>query len=166
MYCPNCGTAEQQANSYCRNCGEFLPDISGKNKLAFGGSTPEEQIRTNLFLNLLSAIVSLILAIALYATFWNRGDTLPIVYVVAAFLLAMSGWQVSTFIVGLKLRKNFDKRKSSTEADGREQENTKNFEPAKTRELLDEPNLDNIVPTSITENTTKNLSEKVKRKSS
>ncbi len=164
MFCPDCGTSEQQENSYCRNCGEFLPDLSRKNKLAFGGSIPEEQIRTNLFLNLLSAIVSLVLAFVIYATFWN--DALPIIYIVAAFLLAMSGWQISTFIVGLKIKKNFDKRKTSLEKDEKKQENTKAFESAKTRELLNEPAFDNAVPTSVVENTTKHLSEKINRKSS
>jgi hypothetical protein len=166
MFCPNCGTAEQRENSYCRNCGEFLPDLSVKNKLAFGGNTPEEQIRTNLVLNLLSALVSLILAVVLYATFWNRGDTLPIIYIVAAFLLAMCGWQFSTFVVGLKLKKNFDKRKSSLENDGKNQEKVMAFESAQTKERLPEADFNNVVSTSVTENTTRHLSEKANRKSS
>ncbi|MDQ3061260.1 MAG: hypothetical protein M3R14_00130 [Acidobacteriota bacterium] len=87
MYCPNCGTAEQSENTYCRSCGELLPDLSKKNKFAFGGNTPEQQI-------------------------------------------------------------------------------VKAFESAQTKELLNEANLDNAVPTSITENTTKHLSEKISRKSS
>lgn len=106
MFCPKCGTADQTENSYCRNCGEFLPDLTKKANLAFGGNTPEEQIRINLFLNLLSAIVSIILTISLYWTFgFKSSDVLPIIYIVAAFLLAMSGWQFSTFIIGLKLKK-------------------------------------------------------------
>ena len=166
MYCPNCGTGEQKENSYCRSCGEFLPDISKRSKLAFGGNTPEEQIKTNLFLNLLSAIVSLVLSILLYWTIWQRGDTLPINFIVAAFLLAMSVWQFSTFIVGLKLKKNFDKRKASSEDKERTEEKVKAFETAQTKELLNEANFDNAVPTSVTENTTKHLSEKINRKSS
>ena len=166
MYCPNCGTAEQSENTYCRSCGELLPDLSKKNKFAFGGNTPEQQIRPNLFLNLLSGIVSLVLGVSLYLTIWQRGDALPIIFIVAAFLLAMSVWQFSTFIVGLKLRKNFNKRKASSENNERTEENVKAFESAQTKELLNEANLDNAVPTSITENTTKHLSEKISRKSS
>ena len=71
MFCPNCGNAEQIVNTYCRGCGEFLPDPSMKNKLAFGGNTAEEQINVNLFLNALSGTVSFILAVLLYATFYN-----------------------------------------------------------------------------------------------
>ncbi len=110
MFCSNCGKAEQTENTYCRSCGELLSDSSKKSKIAFGGNTPEEQINVNLFLNLLSAIVSLILGIALYWTIWdNGGETSPIIYIAAAFLLAMSGWQFSTFVAGLKLKKTFRK---------------------------------------------------------
>lgn len=133
-----------------------------KNKTAFGGNTPEEQIRTNLFLNLLSAIVSFVLAVALYVTYWNRADALFIIYIVAGFLLAMSGWQISTFIVGLKLKKNFDKRKTPLENGEENLKEINTFEPAKTRELLNEPNLDHAVPPSVTEKTTGHLAKKKK----
>lgn len=154
MFCPKCGKADQQENSYCRQCGEFLPDLNKKNKLAFGGSTPEEQIRTNLFLNLLSAIVSLTLAILLYSVFWRRSDAPPIVYVVAAFLLAMSAWQISTFYVGLKLKKNFQKRRASDEA---AKISPVQIDDAKTKELLPEADFENAVPTTVTEDTTRHL---------
>lgn len=131
--------------------------------MAFGGNTPEEQINANLFLNLLSAIVSLILGVALYWTIWDKADTSPIIYIIAAFLLAMSGWQFSTFVVGLKLKKTFRKRKSSAEKDESSEE--KPIAAAKTKELLNEANFSNIVPTSVTENTTKHLLEKIKRSS-
>lgn len=163
MFCPNCGKTEQKENSYCRSCGEFLPDLSKKNKIAsFGGDTPEEQIRTNLFLNLLSAVVSLSLAIALYVYFYGR-DTPQLIYLTAAFLLAMSFWQFSTCFIGLKLRKNFNKRNDSAAGQTEEQIH---FEPAKTKELLNEADVSDIVPVSVTENTTRHLSEKIKRKSS
>lgn len=161
MYCPKCGAADQKANSYCRKCGEFLPDLEKRSNFEFGGTTPEEQINTNLFLNLLSAIVSFALAIALYATFWKRGDTLPVIYIVAAFLLAMSAWQTSTFVVGLKLKRNFNKRKSPSIGAAPEKEKVNSFESARTKILLDEANLENVVPASVVENTTKLLGDKV-----
>jgi hypothetical protein len=163
MFCSNCGKAEQKENTYCRSCGEFLSDSKKKNKIAFGGNTPEEQINVNLFLNLLSAVVSLILGIALYWTIWDKGDISPIIYIVAAFLLAMSGWQFSTFAVGLKLKKTFRKRKSNAEKEESSEE--KPLAAAKTKELLNEADFSNVVPTSVTENTTKHLAEKIKRSS-
>lgn len=158
MYCPNCGKADQQENTYCRQCGEFL---SNKNN-GFGGKSPEDMIRTNLVLNLLSAIVSLSLALLLYLSFAFRPETEPLIYIVAAFLLAMCAWQFSTFIVGLKLRGTFKKRRRELE----EEKEQIQFKEAKTQEFLPEADFENIVPSSVTENTTKHLGEKVKRKSS
>ena len=167
MYCSSCGKAEQALNTYCRQCGEFLPDHSDKKRgFAMGGNTPEEQIRVNLILNFLSGTVSLILGILLYATFWNKPETSPVIYIVAAFLLAMCGWQFSTFRVGLKLKKTFDRRKSGDEIENAKQAEKSVFQSAKTKDFLPEANFTDIVPTTVTENTTKHLSEKINRKSS
>lgn len=167
MFCPNCGNANQQANAYCRKCGGFLPDFSVKKKqFSFGGETPQEQIRTNLILNLMSAIVSIASALLLYATFWNRGGEFQIVFLIAAFLLAMGGWQSSTFFVGLKLKKHFNKRSEKTNAAEFTSREQGAFASAQTRELLNEANMRDVVPASVTENTTKHLSEKINRNSS
>lgn len=157
MFCPKCGKADQQENSYCRQCGEFLPDLSRKNILAFGGNTPEEQIQTNLVLNIMSAIVSFVLAILLYSVFWRRADAPPIIYVVAAFLIAIGAWQLSTFYVGLKLKKNFQKRRASDEA---AEISPIQIADAKTRELLPEADFKNAVPDSVVEDTTRHLKER------
>jgi hypothetical protein len=167
MFCPNCGKGEQTSNSYCRNCGEFLPDLT-KKKLGmqpFGGETPEEQIRTNLILNLLSALVSLTLAISLYATFLGK-DAGQLIYLTAAFLLAMSAWQFSTCIIGLKLRKNFNKRREGVVSTESNAETQTQFKTAKTKELLNEADFRDVAPPSVTENTTKILSKKIKNQSS
>lgn len=174
MFCPNCGKAEQTENTFCRGCGEFLPDRNDWiNKLSFGGNTPEEQINANLFLNLLSAVVSFLLAVSLYWTFgWRNGGAPVIIYIVAAFLLAMSGWQISTVGVGLKLKKNFKRRKEDGKipAESAAPPTPENlFQSAQTKELLNEADLENIVPAaaaSIIENTTKTFSEKIKNRSS
>lgn len=158
MYCPNCGKADQTENTYCRQCGEFLPDFSKKNKSPFGGNTPEEQINTNLSLNFLSGMVSLILATLLYANFAFRSGTSPIIYIVGAFLLAMCGWQFSTFAIGLKLKKNFSKRRLDKEMKIQERTQTQ-FESAKPKELLNEADFSDVVPISVTENTTRQLSK-------
>ena len=163
MYCPNCGKADQKENTYCRSCGEFLQDSSKKSKMAFGGSTPEEQINVSLFLNLLSAVISLILGIALYWTTLDKGEPPAIIAIVVTFLFVMSVWQFSTFAVGLKLKKTFRKRKSNAEKE--ESSNEKTLAAAKTKELLNEADFSDIVLTSVTENTTKHLAEKIKRSS-
>ena len=164
MFCPKCGTADQSANAYCRNCGEFLPDLSKKNNTAFGGNTPEEQIRVTQTLNSLSAIVSFAMAILLYWSHWGKPDVSSTVYMAAAFLLTIGFWQISNFIVGLKLKKHFNKRKEGIEIENKDAE--KRFQPAQTSELLPEADFSNVVSTSITDNTTRHLAEKINRKSS
>ena len=161
MYCPNCGKADQKENTFCRQCGGFLTDFTKKKKPSLGGDTPEEQIKTNLHLNLMSGFVSLALAIALYTTFRGQ-DAAPVIYLTIGFLLAMCGWQFTTFRIGLKLKKNFDNRREIEHSESfRESQNQ--FEAAHTKELLKEADFENIAPASVTENTTKTLSEKVKR---
>lgn len=164
MFCPNCGKADQTENSYCRSCGEFLPNLTKSKLPSFGGDTPEEQIRTNLFLNLLSAFVSLALAVSLYVSFLGK-DAPPLIYLTSAFLLAMSGWQFSTCIINLKLRKNF-KRRREIETPENESVRQTQFESAKTQELLNEADFTDVIPATVTENTTKHLHEKINRKSS
>ena len=156
MFCPNCGNADQKENTYCRKCGEFLPDLSAKKKKGFGGNTPEEQIKMNLTLSLMSAVVSLILAFALYATYWRRADTPAIIYIVGAFLLTICGWQFSNFAIGLKLKKHFKKRRQETPTETI-QTGQKQFQTADTNQLLPEADLTNAVPASVTEHTTRKL---------
>ena len=162
MFCPNCGKSDQQENSYCRQCGFFLPEIGKRKRRGFGGNTPQEQISANLFLNLLSAIVSLSLGIAMLVTFWGRGDVQPVIYLVTAFLIAMCGWQSATFFINLKLRKSFSKAHSSAPENAADSQPAQ-FESAQTKELLPEADFTSVVPPGVTENTTRHLN-KVKRK--
>ena len=156
MFCPNCGKAEQQENTYCRHCGKFLPDF---NKLKRRETTPEEHLKANAFLNLLTAIVSLTLAISLYYFFLGKNDTPIIIYLTAGFLTAMFAWQVQTFWRTLLLKKQIAKPKRS------EENKPEELKAVPTNELLNEADLSDNVPASIAEYTTKNLKEKVSRSS-
>lgn len=164
MFCPKCGTADQKENTYCRNCGDFLPDLTKKNNLAFGGNTPEEQIKVSQKLNLLSAIVSFAVAILLYWAHWGKPNVSSTVYMAATFLLTIGLWQISNYVIGLKLKRHFNKRKEGSDNENKSAE--KQFQSVQTNELLPEAELSKVVPTSITENTTRHLSKKINRKSS
>lgn len=158
MFCPNCGKSDQQENTFCRQCGTFLPDFD---KLEKRETSPEEHLKIATVLNLMTAIVSISLAIALYAIFLGREDTPVIIYITAGFLTAMCAWQVQTFWRTLKLKKHFPKRKIRSEDS--ESEKISNAEP--TKELLNEAGFEDFVEASVTENTTKNLTEKIRRSS-
>jgi len=109
MYCSNCGAEAQLANAFCKRCGEWLPDMKAKSRVAFGGETPQQNIATGLFMSAMSAVAALISAIALYATYLGSGDAKWSVYLAAAFCLCIAGWQASSFAVTMKLRKRMKK---------------------------------------------------------
>ncbi len=161
MFCPKCGKADQITETYCRQCGEFLPDFDKKAKKTL---TPEDHIKANTVLNLMSAIVSVSLAIWLYSQYLGKDDTPIIIYVTAGFLIAICGWQVQTFWRTLLLKKHFQKRQIETAMEMPNQ--TGRIDSAKTRELLNEADFTNNVPATVIENTTTKLGEKIKRRSS
>ncbi len=163
MFCPKCGNPEQSPETYCRQCGNYLPDFEKPGKKE---TSPEDHIKANAFLNLLTAITSLTLAILLYTMFLGKEDTPVIIFITAGFLTAMTAWQIQTFWRTILLRKHFKKRKADAANQTAEYVEPQNFESMPTRELLNDADLSNIVPSSVTENTTRHLSEKVKRKSS
>ncbi len=47
VFCPKCGIEGQQANAYCKRCGEWLPDMTGKQSRidVIGGKTPEQKLK-------------------------------------------------------------------------------------------------------------------------
>lgn len=157
MFCPNCGKADQLENTYCRQCGKFLPDFA---KLKRRETTPEDHLKANSVLNLMTAIVSLTLAILLYYFYLGKDDTPVLIYITAGFLTAMFAWQVQTFWRTLLLKKQIAKPKRA-EAE----QKPKEFESVPTNELLNEADFSDTVPASVVEYTTKNLQEKVRRSS-
>jgi hypothetical protein len=152
MYCPNCGADHQQANSYCKRCGEWQSDLKNRSRRAFGGETPQQNISTSLFLSGLSSLAALFSAIALYATYLGAGDAKWSVYFAAAFCLCIAGWQASSFFVTLKLgrrMKHARNQPATAEELDRHQTSTA-LNPADTSAFVGTP--------SVTENTTKTLS--------
>lgn len=102
----------------------------------------------------MTAIVSLALAISLNTFVIKSDGTHWLIYVVMGFLFAISAWQVQTFIRMRMLKRQIEKMRpshNSVEPEDR-------LKPAQdTQRLLDEADLSNVVPASVTENTTKNL---------
>ena len=156
MFCPKCGNANQTENTYCRQCGTFLPDLNNPGKKK---TTPEDHLKVNTVLNFLTAGTSLTLAILLYLFFLGQQGVHPIIYVTAGFLLAMFAWQVQIIIRTFQLKKHFKNRQNQIQT----QSETPEFETGKTKELLNEADFSSAVPPSVTEKTTRHLDE-VQRK--
>jgi hypothetical protein len=150
MFCPKCGKPEQKENSYCRQCGTFLPDFDqNKNKEI----SPEQHFTANFALNIMTGVASLGLAITLYIMFLGRDDTPFVIYLTAGFLTAMFFWQAQIFWRTRLLKKQFPKRRT----DEQEMIPNNQIESVETNKLLNEPDLNQVVPISVIENTTQDL---------
>lgn len=153
MFCPKCGKPDQTPETFCRQCGVFLPDFSkpGKPK-----NTPEEHVKVNTVLSALTIVASFTLAILLYTMLAFRPETHPLIYVTAGLLIAIGVWHIQTLYRILQLRKHFkNKKRESVEA--------RQIEGPQTRKFFNETDPGHAVPLSITEHTTTKLSEKVPR---
>ena len=150
MFCPKCGKSEQIAETYCRQCGIFLPDLS---KAAKKEIPPAEHVRTNLILNAMTVVTSFTLAILLYSMVAFRDNTHWLIYLTAGLLIAMGCWHTQTLWRSILLRRHFNKFSRPTEAESLSVDKS-----AITGKILPEANLDNIVPFSVTDRTTKHLS--------
>ena len=154
MFCPKCGNADQKENSFCRNCGTFLPDFD---KLKSKETTPEQQITISSTFNFLSALISLVLTIILHVLYTGKEGTPIIIYVVIGFLTANFFWQAQAFWRVRQLKKQLPKRR----VEDSENSNQIIESHYSTEKLLPQADFENIVPASVTEQTTKNL-EKIK----
>jgi len=162
MFCPSCGEADQKKETYCRKCGEYLAEFGTIKK---SERPVDENFTANIFLTALTGITSLVLAAILYVMFLGADDTPVIIYIVTGFLTAISAWQIQAFLRTRQLEKQFKKaRNANSEREAKLKEGSV-FEAKPTNELLPEADLKDVVPASVTETTTKNLKEKVKRSS-
>lgn len=153
MFCAKCGAPDQSADSYCRQCGTFLYDAT---RSAKHESPPEENLKVNTVLNLMTVIVCFSLALSLYVVFGIRSTTHPMIYVTAGLLIAMGGWHIQTFIRTRQLRRQWKRRF--------EKESELSLEKAPTTgKLLHDADFENVVPPSVTDRTTRHLAEVDKR---
>src|SRR5258705_2310277 len=151
MFCPMCGTESQSPNGYCKGCGEWLPDIKRRTRARFGGETPQQHIFTGLFMSTISTLAALFSATALYATYLGAGDAKWWVYVAAAFCVCIAGWQMSSFVVSLKLQRRLKKahEESSLASELDAQRSSPALSPGDMTNFVSSP--------SVTENTTRTL---------
>jgi hypothetical protein len=154
MYCPRCGKGEQLVETYCRQCGTFLPDLSKP----FKPERPaEENLTANIVLSVLTIITSFTLAFLLYLVLAFKPDTHPLIYATAGLLIAMGSWHIQTLIRTQMLKRQWKRRARKPEIEAALQEQVGPERAASTGRLLEEANFENAVPTSVTEHTTRHL---------
>ena len=99
----------------------------------------------------LSAAIALFSAIALYATYLGTDEAKWSIYIAAAFCLCIAGWQLSSFVVGLKLRRRLNRAREGVEVDSQLKE-------GQGAPALPPSDMSNFVRAqSVTENTTELL---------
>src|SRR5262245_12262751 len=152
MFCPRCGKADQVPESYCRQCGFYLPDLSKSLKRV---SPPEEHLKANTILSVMTVVASFTLSLLLFLILGFRSFTHPLIYATAGILLAIGGWHIQTLIRTMLLKKQWKRRVPLAEAQATPLE----FKSVATGKLLDHPNLDGAIPASVTEHTTRHLSK-------
>ena len=153
MFCPNCGTSNQIANSYCRGCGEFLTSAEGNNLVPFGRNSPEKNVRTFTYVSLTGGLLSLFAALWMFASHFNVPFVL---YFGLAILLGNAVWHSINFVSGIKFRMHLNKAKRElTEAA------TRSMPLSEKREPIAIDAGEQSALTSVTENTTRQLGEKV-----
>lgn len=151
MFCPKCGNAGQKPETYCRNCGVFLPDLE---KLEQREDPLALNIKVNSFFSAASALISLGLAILIYSQYNNPGMIPFVLNIVAAFLVVMFVWQTTAFIRTRSLKKQIHELRPPRETDSIQDALAGGL---KTAELLPSAELSDTVPASVTDRTTREL---------
>jgi len=146
--------------TYCRQCGLFLPDLSKPLKRT---SPPEEHLKANTVLSILTIVASLTLSLLLFIVLGFKPETHPLIYPTAGILLAMCGWHIQTLIRTQMLMKQWKRRTPLKEVQAHE--TTTAFKSAPTAEMLNPADFTDAIPASVTEHTTRHLAETPRQKS-
>ncbi|HEX8565145.1 MAG TPA: hypothetical protein VF648_05705 [Pyrinomonadaceae bacterium] len=164
MFCPNCGKGENAPDTYCRNCGTFLTDLSGNTSLInriIGANTPEKRVNVGLSFDALTLVFSSLLLVFLFGYFDGRytrtGEAAPpIIYFVYAFLGFTAIWQLLSLIVGVSHKNKLRGRNKDNTSTG-DKANEIADSPVAANNLLPPADARNVVPPSVAENTTRHL---------
>jgi len=112
MFCPKCGADDQSADSYCRRCGEWLPDIDALARpRLFRKSTREQKIRKMRILEAISAGLSLTAAAIIISVLRGGGET-QLLFLAVFCCLIVAAYQVVNFYLGHKLQQRVDESRA------------------------------------------------------
>jgi hypothetical protein len=150
IFCPSCGAKGQSVESYCRFCGEWLPDIEAlTNRKLFGKLTREQKIGKMRVLEAVSAGLSLTSA-AIIISILAGGD-MKILFLAAFCCILVAVYQVVNFYLGYKLQPRADQSRAENA------DEIKRIAEKRINALNAGETTDFVNGASVTENTTKNL---------
>lgn len=159
MFCPKCGKADQSPDTYCRQCGIFLPDIS-KSLITVTG--PEQHIRANIVLGSMTVVTLFTLAVLLYLFFLGLPEAPSVIYLMFGLLIAMGIWHIQTVWRSLLLKQHFRDSKARLEQKFDAADQTTQND---TEKLLEKADFEQYQPASVTDRTTRQLANEVRRSS-
>jgi hypothetical protein len=112
MFCPKCGADAQSAESYCKRCGEWLPDIDALVRpRLFRKRTRADKIRKMRVLEAVSAGLSLVSAAIIISILAGGGDT-QLLFLATFCCLLVAAYQVVNFYLGYKLQQRVDQSRA------------------------------------------------------
>lgn len=112
MFCPKCGANDQQTDSYCTRCGQWLPDMDNLNRPRFlWNKTPAQKIRKMRILEALSAGLSLTSAAIIIALLNGAGD-IQMLTLAAFCCIVVAVYQGVNFYLGYKLQQRTDRSRT------------------------------------------------------
>jgi hypothetical protein len=152
MFCPKCGADSQSPESYCKRCGDWLPDLEAlKRPGIFRKLSRQEKIRKMRVLQAVSAGLSLTSAAIILAILAGGGDT-QILFLAAFCSILVAAYQIVNFYLGYKIEQKSNR--SHSEAI---KENSA-LETGKKVEMLDSAQANSFVSSpGVTEHTTELL---------
>jgi hypothetical protein len=104
IFCARCGAAGQRVDSYCRSCGEWLPDPAdvGRRHGRLRHLSPERKQRRIRVLELLSAVAAALAGVITLAVL--NGADLELLVVPLILCFAVVGWQAVAFFMGRSIQ--------------------------------------------------------------
>lgn len=150
MFCSKCGAADQAADSYCKRCGEWLPDTSrlGRRRGRFWARTPEQRSHKMRFLEVVTFLFALSSIVIMALVLAGKLEK-PALVVAIDLSLVTAVFQVINFLIGRSLQQRLRQ--------GREEEAEKrvNLGAVEERPQLRPADTSNLAqPLSVTEGTT------------
>ena len=112
MFCPKCGAAGQTAESYCKRCGEWLPDIGAlaRPKL-FRKLSRDEKIAKMRVLEMVSVGLSVTSA-AVILSVLAGGNDIQILFLALLCCVLVTVYQIVNFYLGYKLQRKIERSRA------------------------------------------------------
>ena len=149
MFCPKCGAADQTTDSYCKRCGEWLPDTSrlGRRRGRLRMRTPEQRNQKMRILEAMSFLAALSAAFIIAAFFSGKLEK-PALTISLDLCVVTAIFQVVNFIIGRSLQTRLKQGRDDADKEGALRDASERFQ-------LKQADTSNLVqPASVTEGTT------------